>query len=654
MDNKQSLISVSTLSYIWEAKQMDNVDLLKPFVLFSLSNLYDYGNREKIDEKKVADFLKNNFSFDNMPIGVVRKILERLCKKTNYIIRDNNDYYLVGDLSKEIDSFNLKHEEAQKTISFVLKEFKEKLISLNALKSDCSEIDVQNTLFDFLESNGYILIKNINTVGKIEVKNTKINLAICRIIIEEADNNSDLFNKFLKVVEGYMLSNVIYLQIENNNLASLKNLDVYFDSPLILEALGFKSEQSNKMTEEMMELLKKQRATIKCFTHNYKEVDGFLENYKTNRKNKNYKTKTIELFDENNFSEEQVDNVIIHLENLIKDKGIIIEESPGLDSLKHKENHNYVINYKEFKKYIKDNYQYNNRISDIFIENDIDSINSIAIIRKNERFKSIDECKAIFVTKNYDLVHLTNKYLEYKPFEEIGLIISDTDLITLLWQKNYNKNKDLPKIKILSNALAGYNPSANMLNKIRTIVNNMEKAGINDDNAIISNILSSHTKKVDLMELTDGNPNNLTEEKLLKVINKEKNREVYKLNKEIDNLKKQLEDLKKNDEQKEIEERKKRREKAEKITEMLIKIIKIIIKIILVTLFIMIVYYTVTDFIDEGKFKIGNFLLLFFTIGGYVISFVSPFNYFDKLVDNKKKAIQNYIYNQILKIKSKL
>lgn len=52
MNNKQSLISVSTLSYIWESNQMDNVDLLRPFVLFSLNEMYEYDQRDKIDEKK--------------------------------------------------------------------------------------------------------------------------------------------------------------------------------------------------------------------------------------------------------------------------------------------------------------------------------------------------------------------------------------------------------------------------------------------------------------------------------------------------------------------------------------------------------------------------------------------------------------------------
>ena len=64
-----------------------------------------------------------------------------------------------------------------------------------------------------------------------------------------------------------------------------------------------------------------------------------------------------------------------------------------------------------------------------------------------------------------------------------------------------------------------------MLYKISDIVKRMEKAGINDNNIVISKILSSHTKKVDLAEITEGNPNNLTEEKLMKILNKEYEKE---------------------------------------------------------------------------------------------------------------------------------
>ena len=59
-----------------------------------------------------------------------------------------------------------------------------------------------------------------------------------------------------------MIANAIYLQIENDNKASLRKLNCYLDAAFILRVLGYKSDEENESAKELYDLLVKYGATI--------------------------------------------------------------------------------------------------------------------------------------------------------------------------------------------------------------------------------------------------------------------------------------------------------------------------------------------------------------------------------------------------------
>src|SRR5699024_11142470 len=87
----------------------------------------------------------------------------------------------------------------------------------------------------------------------------------------------------INIIEGLLLANVIYLQVTPDNTTNLNKLNCYFDTPFLLRILGFKEKEDNESAVELIDLLKKQGATIKCFTHSFNEVQSILRNYIDNR-----------------------------------------------------------------------------------------------------------------------------------------------------------------------------------------------------------------------------------------------------------------------------------------------------------------------------------------------------------------------------------
>ena len=84
-----------------------------------------------------------------------------------------------------------------------------------------------------------------------------------------------------------------------------------------------------------------------------------------------------------------------------------------------------------------ENYAENKETMQGIVERDVKSIAAIGRIRKDNKYKKIEDCKAIFVTTNYNLVESAEKCLEHKKYEEIGYIITDVELTTILWLKSF-------------------------------------------------------------------------------------------------------------------------------------------------------------------------------------------------------------------------
>ena len=122
--------------------------------------------------------------------------------------------------------------------------------------------------------------------------------------------------------------------------------------------------------------------------------------------------KTLEGLDAIDYSETELNELYLNLEDLFKDKGIIIEDKPKYEKSKYEKNkYEDQIDEVNLKKIIIDRYK-NKEIKDIVIDNDIDSISAIIRLREGKRVQKFEDCNAIFITSNYDLRTATKQLLK--------------------------------------------------------------------------------------------------------------------------------------------------------------------------------------------------------------------------------------------------
>lgn len=411
-----------------------------------------------------------------------------------------------------------------------------------------------------------------------------------------------------------MIANAIYLQIENDNKASLRKLNCYLDAAFILRVLGYKSDEENESAKELYDLLVKYGATINCFNHTFIEVRNILYYYKINI-NKN-KEMTLEYFDKEKYSEGQVDLIISSLEDIFKDKRINIVDTPDFTKDRYKD----VIDVKTLEeKLTAHKEKHNQYINPNSITNDVNSVCAINMLRRGKKITKIENCTHIFVT-TYQYLKSASREIMPELFDtDIGLVIDDLDLTTILWFKDFENNADLPKLRLVENALAATNASDEIMCKAAKIFESIKKDGSIRNLENVSNCLTkNYLKSSGFVDSIKNDSELVTKESLLDFLTKR--------DKEIESIKKELEDTKERNLKKELSIQKKfiveAEQKAEADFNKNIKILKTVYYILFFLILALGIYAIVYSIITTGNFIIAAVLLLINIIS--LIDMASP------------------------------
>ncbi len=640
MDNKNVLTNSAILTAIWDETQKDNLELIKPFVEFLIGENYKLG--DKIDNNNIIKQMDEKFSFVKFPETILIKVYGRL---KHIVERKSGEYYLKNDISNTCKKFKERQTKLQEESEKVINSLENYLKEVN---TKFKNIDSQETtiLFTiFLEKMGFISLENIKEYeNKENYKKDQNNFYIAKFIINEFENETIISKYIEKIISGFMLANAIYMQVESDNKETLKKVDIYLDAPLLLNVLNFKTSSQNEAGNLLMQLLKEKKANIFCFRHNFDEVYSILDNYKNNIST--IREKTLEQLDIDRYTKSDVDRVMNQLELMLSNRGIIVKETP--EYIKNGNNYEGVIDEKKLTDFLMENYADNKERIEGVVERDVKSIAAIGRIRKDRICKKIEDCKAIFVTTNYNLVEYAENCLEQKKYEEIGFLITDIELITILWLKSFKTNPDLPKLKLIENARASLELTSTMMKRVQDVIEKMEKEGtINQADIVSSNIQELNYYKKEIMERIDGDEENINEQTILGLIDKENIKLRQELSMEREKIKQITKENEKAKEEKE-ELKKSIRDKCKIRARSIIKHIKriyfVISAIILIAIVIGSMYVIWRNNMTAQEITFVLLIGVTFEIIGIIESFVPKYSKLRKWIFKKLDKLEEIIY----------
>ncbi len=367
-------------------------------------------------------------------------------------------------------------------------------------------------LLSFFERQGGSIILSVEDLRQLTIKSNEIDYFIGKFILEQSERKSLLMDYLVELVKGYFVTTALYLQAENTDItrASFSNVTFYLDTRLLLAYLGFKTPQENSSVQEMIRSLRNNGAKLACFSYNIDEVNSILEAYKqsTITQSKHPSTITLEYFDEHGSSYTHVDAAQKAFERRLTEGHIFsISPAQALSDNGIAEQVAGLLNDAEFRTILlKAKPSYNlSTFSD-----DFTAINTISRIRNGKRMPCIEKCRAVFVTTNSLLVSATKQLLKDNS-HDVGfpIAITGNDLCVMAWLKDFEKNNNLPQMRLLENVLAAITPSQELMEAYFSNLENLEQQGkISSDEAALLRV--DQFAKKELMELTKGEKDNLS------------------------------------------------------------------------------------------------------------------------------------------------
>lgn len=636
------LISTSMLSSIWEKKRKDTIDLLLPFLSYIIAK--NTVIEKAIDINLITENFKKEFGYSDIPINVISQMLTRLTKEKTLKRKDKN-FFLIKDLSDFVKNFDKQKTESKKETLIVIeslgKFFEENYKKINA--------DIlEKELVSFFAKKGTTIFKNIDVLELDIAKGNEFSFFIGQFILKESKNNSFVFDCLIKMLEGFFISTVIFLQPENNNIAKSKFKDVtfYLDTRLILNLLRCHSKEEKDAILELIHTLKSNGAKVCCFEHNIKETKEVLLQYKNSIITKNISESTLDGLDEQHYSSEDVNRIFLNIDKRIKVLDIDIVPTPEYINIKKE----YLINETKLEEYLKSS---SRKVRDYANKIDVQSISAICRLRNGNKSNLIENSKAIFVTTSKRLTVLINKNkdLEHIFSNSFFPIITDIDLSAIVWIKNFSINKDYPKLKLIENARLSVEPSTDLINIFFDKLDKIKQEGmITEDEAFILKT-DIYAKRNSLMEKTHGNERNLTDETICQikeeVLNRYTSKKVNEKEREINNkielekketIKRITQDIK----NKGIIAYSKREKKLKYLRNALY------------TIFLLLFIYCSINVIINAKINIYQIIILSISLLQF-IDFINPkFKYINKWIlknsqrqRNKKEDIERNHYREI-------
>ena len=513
---KNAIISLAMLYALWQTKRSDLLDLIRPFVLYAVGVTTKVG--DIIDVEGICRYMESEFGYQSFQCAVVERILLRetsdaIKQESRIIKKENRKFILIASLSTQVEKFNSKRLVCKEHSDAVTTALAGYLNHNRACRRDnytSSEAEV--FLLSFFERQGGSIVLSADDLRQISFKNSELDFFIGKFILEENEKRSPLMDYIVELVKGYFVTTALYLQAENLDVtyASFSNVKFYLDTRLLLALLGFKSSQENESVQEMVKSLQRNGAKLACFSYNIEEVENILEAYKqsTVSPRRYPATITLEFFDERGASYTHVDAAqkafIQKLRNFQVDE---ISFEAALISAGVKDQAAGLLNDDELRSILlemKPSYNVST------LPDDLAAINTVSRIRRGKRLPNIEKCKAVFVTSNPLLVSGT-KQLLINHSEDVGfpLAITGNDLCVMAWLKDFERNNNLPKMRLLENVLAALTPSKELMDAYFDNVDYLEKQGdLSGDEAALLRV--DQFAKKELMELTKGEKGNLS------------------------------------------------------------------------------------------------------------------------------------------------
>jgi len=258
------------------------------------------------------------------------------------------------------------------------------------------------------------------------------------------------------VVKGSMLANVLFFPELSKVTQRFERVEVYFDTPFLLRALGLAGPSMQAPHRELLDLLYELDGELRCFEHTVEEIQGVLDAaaraLRDRHRLRRARGEVIDHFINQDYRASDVELIIARLERSLRALRVQVKPRPPYTEALG-------VDEEKFESILQEEVRYFRKEA---LLHDLDSLTAIHRLRRGQFPYQIESCKAIFVTTNLSLARASGRFFR----EEYGdgdirapHCILDHLFITIVWLKKPVRAPDLPRKEIVADCYAALNPS---------------------------------------------------------------------------------------------------------------------------------------------------------------------------------------------------
>ena len=532
----RTILSLAIIKAHWDKNKADYIDNFIPLT----ANL--------LKEKKYQEVDLNSFQKDfqeryglNIPINALVTIFNR-AKKRDIVYREHGKIYVHREALSDYD-LSISSVEAERKFKHLTNQIKDFAEGNYDLEVGVDEIE--NALLAFLKEHDLDILFAANdrsVLPEVKTKN-KLKYVISAFSIQAFESDPKLFQFLIDVSVGHALSGAILYSEFNSFSGKLKDLNIYLDTPIILDFLGFNGEYKKRSVKELIDILNEEKVNIFILNITRGEVDSILSDCQRWLEKGSYDlekaSRALKYCHREGLTAIDVEQLTLSIDRLLSENGITSTQIPSYSEKEFVIDETLLeeIIYRTYDSII-DNFDKELTDSKGTIKRDVQVLSGIYRFRKGCKPKSIKDSKALFITSNTALAFASRRFetMHNDTVFTIPTCLTDVFLGTIIWLQSPQRVEAINSKRFMADCYSAIQPSDALIKKYLAEIEKLKA----DDR--ISNddyyLLRSHRVSLNLLETKSmGDPDAIdatsTEEILDSIIQSIREKEAKRLTDEI-------------------------------------------------------------------------------------------------------------------------
>lgn len=532
----RTILSLAIIKAHWDKDKDDYIDSFIPLMAWLLKEK----NYQEVDLACFQKDFQKRYGLI-IPINALVTIFNR-AKKKDIVYREQGKIYVRIDGLSDYD-LSISSAEAERKFKHLTDQIKDFAKNNYDLEVDVEEIE--NALLAFLKKHDLDILfaaKDRSVLPEVKSKN-KLKYIISTFSIHAFESDPQLFQFLIDVSVGHALSGAILYSGSNSFSGKLKDLNIYLDTPIILDFLGFNGQYKKKSVKELVDILNEEKANVCILNITRGEVDSILSDCQRWLEKGSYDiekaSRALKYCHRKGLTAIDVEQIILSLDMLISENGITSTHAPSYSETE------FVIDetlleetiYKTYDTII-DNFDKELADRKGTIKRDVQVLSGIYRFRRGYKPKSIKDSKALFITSNTALAFASRRFETMHDGTNftIPTCLTDVFLGTIIWLQSPQRVETINSKRFIADCYSAIQPSDALIKKYLTEIEKLKVGDkISSDDYYL---LRSHRVSLSLLETKSmGDPDAIdatsTEEILDGIIQSIKEKEAKILADEI-------------------------------------------------------------------------------------------------------------------------